>query len=68
LRSDFPQPFDVARRNAQPQRRKLLTQAQKNRSQNFLFTTMRATAEQYGIGRETGPSPSTRGAATAGFA
>src|SRR5439155_7559827 len=48
LCSDFPQPFDMARRNEQPQRRKLLTQAQKNRSQNFLFTTMRATAEQYG--------------------
>jgi hypothetical protein len=48
LCSDFPQPFDMARRNEQPQRRKLLTQAQKNRGQNFLFTTMCATAEQYG--------------------
>src|SRR5206468_12006868 len=47
LCSDFPQPFDMARRNAQPPRPKLLTQAQTNRSQNFLLTTMRATAELY---------------------
>ena len=47
LRADFLQPFDVPRRDEQPQRRKLLAQPKKNSDQDFFFTTVRAATEEH---------------------
>src|SRR5437762_6320328 len=46
LCTDFLQPFDMTRRDEQPQRWILLAQSKKNSGQDFFFTTMRAAAEQ----------------------
>ena len=48
LRADFPYPLDMTGRNEQPQCWKLPAQAQKNLSEDFLFTAMRAAAEDDG--------------------
>src|SRR5262245_35075607 len=42
LRTDFLQPFDMTRRDKQPQRWKLLAQPKKNSGQDFFFTGVRA--------------------------
>src|SRR6266496_2616869 len=47
VRADFLQPFNVSRRDEQPQRRKLLAQPKKNSDQDLFFTTMRAAAEEH---------------------
>ena len=47
VRADFLQPFDVTRRDEQPQRRKSLAQTKKNSSQDFFFTTVRAATEEH---------------------
>src|SRR6266480_6159137 len=47
VRADFLQPFDVPRRDEQPQRRKLLAQPKKNSDQDFFFTTVRAATEEH---------------------
>ena len=45
--TDFLQPFDMPRRDEQPQRRKLLAQSKKNSDQDFFFSAMRAAAEKH---------------------
>src|SRR5215211_4760490 len=47
VRADFLQPFDVTRRDEQPQRWKFLTQPKKNSDQDFFFATVRAAAEEH---------------------
>ena len=47
LCTDFLQPFDMTRRDEQPQRRKLLAQPKKNSGQDFFFTTVRAATEEH---------------------
>src|SRR5438034_11198627 len=45
LCSDFLQPFDMTRRDEQPERWKLLAQSKENPSQYFFFTTVRAATK-----------------------
>src|SRR5882757_10727036 len=47
VRPDFLQPFDMTRRDEQPQRRKLLAQPKKNSRQDFFFTTVRTATEEH---------------------
>src|SRR5512132_1721374 len=47
LCTNFLQPFDVPRRDEQPQQRKLLAQPKKNSDQDFFFTTVRAATEEH---------------------
>ena len=47
VRTDFLQPFDMTRRDEQPQRRKLLAQPKKNSGQDFFFTTVRTATEEH---------------------
>ena len=47
VRPDFLQPFDMTRRDEQPQRRKLLAQSKKSSDQYFFFTTVRTATEEH---------------------
>jgi hypothetical protein len=47
LCTDFLQPFDMTRRDEQPQRRKLLAQPKKNSDQDFFFATVRAATKEH---------------------
>ena len=47
VRADFLQPFDMPRRDKQPQRWKLLAQPKVNSDQDFFFTTVRAATKEY---------------------
>src|SRR4029077_10939687 len=46
VRPDFLQPFDMTRRDEQPQRRELLAQPKKNPDQDFFFTTVRTATKE----------------------